>query len=102
LVYIFPFEIGCKKNEYVQSLKIPSIADHKASGLASAAGTIAGLAATFTLGVSFKYTKGTDGFITFKDCLLITAKIIDYTMMIILKCMYSFHIMKIVKQKKYL
>jgi hypothetical protein len=74
----FPLRLVAKRNEYVQSLKIPSIADHKASGLASAAGTIAGLAAAFTLGVGFKYTKGTDGFVAFKDCPLIAAKIIDY------------------------
>jgi hypothetical protein len=74
-----PLRLAAKRMEYVHSLKIPHTGDHKLSGAASAAGTIAGLATALTFGIGFAYDKGTSGYVAFKNCSLKRGQIIDFS-----------------------
>ncbi|MEM2144835.1 MAG: hypothetical protein QW279_05710 [Candidatus Jordarchaeaceae archaeon] len=73
-----PFRIVAKRADYIHSFRIPSVSDHKLSGVASAAGTAVGITTRLFTGIGFEFSKGTSGYITFRNCFLKGGQIVDF------------------------
>ena len=68
----FPLRLLVKRREYVEAIRVPSKMDHAKSGVL----TGIGIALAKTIGLGFE--KGTTGYLLFKNCPLVGARIKDF------------------------
>ncbi|MEM1668097.1 MAG: hypothetical protein QXM53_05515 [Thermofilaceae archaeon] len=75
-----PLRLAAKRTHYIASFSTPSMSDFRRSTAATIAGTVAGVATGLLTGFGFRYEKGTEGYLAFRNCPLIGGKISDFSL----------------------
>jgi hypothetical protein len=67
-----PLRLVAKRTDYIRSLKIPSDIDRRLSGVATTLGALS------TMAIGLGFSKGTSGYLTFRNCSLAGGQIVDF------------------------